>query len=64
MGCCCGQLELLDARRSEPSDRQEALQERAAQYQATLGLIRVPVGGCGGPPVEGSGESHAACTWP
>jgi multidrug efflux system outer membrane protein len=34
------QLELLDARRSEASNRRQALQVRAAQYQATVGLIR------------------------
>ena len=34
------QLELLDARRSELANRREALQVRAAQYQATVGLIR------------------------
>ena len=34
------QLELLDARRSELANRREQLQVRAAQYQATVGLIR------------------------
>ncbi len=34
------QLELLDARRSEANNRRQALQVRAAQYQATVGLIR------------------------
>jgi multidrug efflux system outer membrane protein len=34
------QLELLDARRSELANRRLALQVRAAQYQATVGLIR------------------------
>lgn len=34
------QLELLDARRSELNLRRQALQVRAAQYQATIGLIR------------------------
>jgi multidrug efflux system outer membrane protein len=39
------QLELLDARRSELSNRREALQVRGAQYQATIGLIRALGGG-------------------
>jgi len=39
------QLELLDARRSEASNRRQALQVRAAQYQATVGLIRALGGG-------------------
>jgi multidrug efflux system outer membrane protein len=39
------QLELLDARRSELSNRREALQVRAAQYHATIGLIRALGGG-------------------
>jgi multidrug efflux system outer membrane protein len=34
------QLEFLDARRSELANRRQALQVRAAQYQATVGLIR------------------------
>lgn len=34
------QLDLLDARRSELQNRRQALQVRAAQYQATVGLIR------------------------
>jgi len=34
------QLELLDARRSELSLRRQALQVRAAQYLATVGLIK------------------------
>jgi multidrug efflux system outer membrane protein len=34
------QLELLDARRSELRNRRQALQVRAQQYQATVGLIR------------------------
>jgi outer membrane protein, multidrug efflux system len=41
------QLELLDARRSELRNRRQALQVRAAQYQATVGLIRVLGGGWG-----------------
>ena len=39
------QLELLDARRSELSLRRQALQVRAAQYQATVGLIKALGGG-------------------
>ena len=39
------QLELLDARRSELSNRRQALEVRAAQYQATVGLIRALGGG-------------------
>jgi multidrug efflux system outer membrane protein len=39
------QLELLDARRSELRNRRQALQVRAAQYQATVGLIRALGGG-------------------
>lgn len=39
------QLEFLDARRSELSNRRQALQVRAAQYQATVGLIRALGGG-------------------
>jgi len=34
------QLELLDAQRSELRNRRQAVQVRAAQYQATVGLIR------------------------
>jgi multidrug efflux system outer membrane protein len=34
------QLELLDAQRSELRNRREAARVRAAQYQATVGLIR------------------------
>lgn len=41
------QLELLDARRSELANRRLALQVRAAQYQATIGLIRA-LGGAWG----------------
>ncbi len=42
------QLELLDARRSELTNRRQALQVRAAQYQATVGLIRALGGGWSG----------------
>jgi multidrug efflux system outer membrane protein len=41
------QLEVLDARRSELANRRQALQVRAAQYQATVGLIRA-LGGAWG----------------
>jgi len=43
------QLELLDARRSELSNRRQAVQLQAAQYQATVGLIRALGGGWGNP---------------
>jgi multidrug efflux system outer membrane protein len=39
------QLDLLDARRSELANRREALQVRAAQYQATVGLVEALGGG-------------------
>ena len=39
------QLELLDAQRSELRNRRQAAQVRAAQYQATVGLIRALGGG-------------------
>ena len=42
------QLDLLDARRSELRNRRQALQVRAAQYQATVGLVRALGGGWGG----------------
>lgn len=41
------QLELLDAQRSELRNRRQALQVRAAQYQATVGLVRALGGGWG-----------------
>ena len=41
------QLDLLDARRSEVRNRRQALQVRAARYQATVGLIRALGGGWG-----------------
>lgn len=39
------QLELLDAQRSELANRRQALQVRAAQAQATVGLVRALGGG-------------------
>jgi outer membrane protein, multidrug efflux system len=39
------QLELLDAQRSELRNQRQAVQVRAAQYQATVGLIRALGGG-------------------
>ena len=55
------QLELLDARRSELANRRLALQVRAAQYQATVGLIRALGGGWSGPtPTAQGGVSVAA----
>jgi multidrug efflux system outer membrane protein len=41
------QLDVLDARRSELRSRRQALQVRAAQYQATVGLVRALGGGWG-----------------
>ncbi|MET0312388.1 MAG: efflux transporter outer membrane subunit [Burkholderiaceae bacterium] len=41
------QLELLDARRSELRNRRAALQVKAAQYGATVGLVRALGGGWG-----------------
>lgn len=35
-----GQLDLLDAQRSELANRRQAVQVKSAQYQATVGLIR------------------------
>ncbi|NMG75219.1 efflux transporter outer membrane subunit [Aromatoleum diolicum] len=51
------QLDLLDARRSELRNRREALQVRAAQYQATVGLVRALGGGWG--PTESGGVAAA-----
>jgi outer membrane protein, multidrug efflux system len=42
------QLEFLDAQRSELRNRRQAAQVRAAQYQATVGLIRALGGGWDG----------------
>ncbi|MGM9491936.1 efflux transporter outer membrane subunit [Ideonella sp. YS5] len=39
------QLELLDAQRSELANRRQALQVRAARFQATVGLVRALGGG-------------------
>lgn len=39
------QLDLLDAQRSELANRRQALQVKAAQYQATVGLVRALGGG-------------------
>ncbi len=44
------QLEFLDARRSELTNRRQAVQVRAAQYQATVGLIRALGGSWGNSP--------------
>jgi outer membrane protein, multidrug efflux system len=54
------QLELLDARRSELANRRQALQVRAAQYQATVGLIRALGGGWGAAPVSTAALDHRA----
>jgi multidrug efflux system outer membrane protein len=57
------QLELLDAQRSELADRRVAVQVRAAQYQATIGLIRA-LGGAWGdvPPAPTAAASAPAET--
>jgi multidrug efflux system outer membrane protein len=39
------QLELLDAQRSELANRRQAVQVRAARFQATVGLVRALGGG-------------------
>lgn len=49
------QLELLDARRSELRNRRQALQVKASQYLATVGLIRAIGGGWEVP--KGAGET-------
>jgi multidrug efflux system outer membrane protein len=55
------QLDLLDARRSELRNRREALQVRAAQFEATVGLIRA-LGGDWGPAPEATPEVLAQAT--
>lgn len=45
------QLDLLDAQRSELTNRRQALQVRSAQYQATVGLVRALGGGWGSPSI-------------
>ncbi|SFN05792.1 outer membrane protein, multidrug efflux system [Variovorax sp. OV329] len=42
-----GQLDLLDARRTELQNRRQALLVKALQYQATVGLVRALGGGWG-----------------
>jgi len=56
------QLELLDARRSELADRRAAVQVRAAQYEATVGLIRALGGGWGAaaPTAQAAGAAKPA----
>ena len=56
------QLELLDARRSELADRRAAVQVRAAQYTATVGLIRALGGGWGdaAPTAQAAGAAKPA----
>jgi multidrug efflux system outer membrane protein len=51
------QLDLLDAQRSELSNRRQALQVRSAQYQATVGLVRALGGGWGDPEPSNQGAS-------
>ena len=46
------QLDLLDAQRSELTNRRQALQVKAAQYQATVGLVRA-LGGAWDLPTAG-----------
>ena len=46
------QLDLLDAQRSELTNRRQALQVKAAQYQATVGLVRA-LGGAWDAPMAG-----------
>jgi len=46
------QLDLLDAQRSELTNRRQALQVKAAQYQATVGLVRA-LGGAWDMPTAG-----------
>jgi multidrug efflux system outer membrane protein len=55
------QLDLLDARRSELSNRRQALQVKSAQYQATVGLIRALGGSWEAQPValSSSGDRQA-----
>lgn len=54
------QLELLDARRSELRNRRQALQVKATQYQATVGLIRALGGGWDSPARTGDTPSQPA----
>lgn len=57
------QLELLDARRSELRNRREALQVRAAQYQATVALVRALGGGWDAAPAgEAAQPNHEPAT--
>jgi outer membrane protein, multidrug efflux system len=54
------QLELLDARRSELSNRRQALHVHAAQYQVTVALIRALGGGWEAARVEGNAANLVA----
>lgn len=54
------QLELLDAQRTELRNRRAALHVRAAQYQATVGLIRALGGTWDAPPAESSATAAVA----
>lgn len=51
------QLDLLDAQRSELRNRRQALQVKAAQYQATVGLIRALGGGWDTEQVKNSADN-------
>jgi multidrug efflux system outer membrane protein len=51
-------IDVLDAKRTELRSRRQALQVRAAQYQATVGLVRALGGGWDTPPpAQASAES-------
>ncbi|MGN6525513.1 MAG: efflux transporter outer membrane subunit [Burkholderiaceae bacterium] len=54
------QLELLDAQRTELANRRAAVQVRAAQYDATVGLIRALGGGWGDAPATAQAAPAAA----
>jgi multidrug efflux system outer membrane protein len=56
------QLELLDAQRTELANRRAAVQVRAAQYDATVGLIRALGGGWGDAPAAAQATPPAAAT--
>jgi len=52
-----GQLDLLDARRSELQNRRQALLVKALQYQATVGLVRALGGGWEAPGAQAASSS-------
>jgi multidrug efflux system outer membrane protein len=53
------QIDLLDTQRSELANRRQALQVRAAQYQASVGLIRALGGGWDDNPAASSTQQKA-----